>query len=128
MPAVTSREEHPMKQYLLSVYQPDGDPPPREFLEQVMRQADVLHQELKAAGAWVFHAGLHPPSTATVVRLKDGEVLTTDGPYTEGKEHIGGFLIIKAPDLDAALEWGRKATRAVTLPIEVRPIASGGED
>jgi hypothetical protein len=55
------------------------------------------------------------------VRLRDGEVLTTDGPFAEGKEHIGGFMIIKADDLDAALEWARKATRAITLPIEVRP-------
>ena len=63
---------------------------------------------MKAAGAWVFAGGLHPPSTATVVRLKDGDVLMTDGPFAEGKEHLGGFTIIKAPDLDAALEWGRK--------------------
>jgi len=110
-----------MKQYLLSVYQPEGDPPPPEVLEKVMRDVDAWNQELKAAGAWVFAGGLHPPGTATVVRLQDGEVLTTDGPFAEGKEHIGGFTIIKAPDLDAALEWGRKATRATTLPVEVRP-------
>ena len=97
-----------MKQYLLSIYQPDGDPPPPQFLEKVMRDVDALREEMKAAGAWVFAGGLHPPSTATVVRVKDGEVLTTDGPFTEGKEHIGGFSIVKAPDLDAALEWGRK--------------------
>jgi hypothetical protein len=110
-----------MKQYLLSVYQPDGFIPPPEVLEKVMHEVDALNQELKAAGAWVFGGGLHPPNTATVVRLQDGDVLTTDGPFAEGKEHIGGFVIIKAPDLDAALEWGRKATRATTLPIEVRP-------
>jgi hypothetical protein len=69
----------------------------------------------------VFAGGLHPASTATVVRLQDGKVLTTDGPFAESKEHIGGFSIIKAPDLDAALEWGRKLARATTLPIEVRP-------
>jgi hypothetical protein len=69
----------------------------------------------------VFSGGLHPPSTATVVRLKNNDVITTDGPYIEGKEHIGGFTIIKAPDLDSALEWARKAARAITLPIEVRP-------
>ena len=117
-----------MKQYLLSIYQPDGDPPPREVLEKVMRDVDALNQELKAAGAWVFAGGLHPPSTATVVRIQDGEVLTTDGPYAEGKEHIGGFTIIKAPDLDAALEWGGKAARATTLPIEVRPFQDEAED
>ncbi len=117
-----------MKQYLLSVYQPDGPPPPSVDMGKVMRDVDALTRELKAAGAWVFAGGLHPASTATVVRLKDGDVLTTDGPYAEGKEHIGGFTIIKAPDLDAALEWGRKLTRATTLPVEVRPFQDGAED
>ncbi len=116
-----------MKRYLLSVYQPDGDPPPPEVLEKVMRNVQAFHQELKAAGAWVFAAGLHPPSTATVVRFQDGDVLMTDGPFAEGKEHIGGFTVIQAPDLDAALEWGRKAARATTLPIEVRPFQDEAE-
>ena len=111
-----------MKQYLLSVYQPDGDPPSPEVLGPIMRDLEVVNQELKAAGAWVFTAGLHPPSTATVVRLRGGDVLMTDGPFAEGKEHIGGFTIIKAPDLDAALDWARKLARASTLPIEVRPL------
>jgi hypothetical protein len=110
-----------MKQYLLSIYQPDGDPPPPEILEQVMRDVDALNQELKVAGAWVFAEGLHAPSTATVLRLQDGDLLMTDGPFTEGKEHIGGICIVTAPDLDAALEWGRKLAQATTLPIEVRP-------
>ena len=110
-----------MNQYLLSVYQPDGDPPPAPFLEHVMRDVTALRDEMKAAGAWVFAGGLHPASTATVVRVKDGDVLTTDGPFTEGKEHIGGFSIIKAPDLDSAHDWGRKLARATTLPIEERP-------
>jgi hypothetical protein len=111
-----------MKQYLLSVYQPEGEPPPPEVLDPIMRDLEVVNQELKAAGAWVFTAGLHPPSTATVVRLRGGDVLMTDGPFAEGKEHIGGFTIIKAPDLDAALDWARKLARASTLPIEVRPL------
>jgi hypothetical protein len=115
-----------MKQYLLSVYQPDGPPPADVDLEKVMRDVDVLDQELKAAGAWVFAGGLHPASTATVVRPQGDEVLITDGPYVEGKEHIGGFTIIRAPDLDAALAWARKAARATTLPVEVRPFQ--GED
>jgi hypothetical protein len=110
-----------MKQYLLSVIQPDGDPPPPEFLEKVMRDVKALRQEMKAAGVWVFAGGLHPPSTATVVRYRDGDVLLTDGPFAEGKEHVGGFTVIKAPDLDAALEWARKTARAIPLPIEVRP-------
>jgi hypothetical protein len=110
-----------MKQYLLSIYQPDGDPPPSEVLEKVMRDVDAVVQEIKTAGVWVFNGGLHPPSTATVVRLREGGVLLTDGPFAEGKEHIGGFVIVNAPDLDSALEWGNKLARATTLPIEVRP-------
>jgi hypothetical protein len=110
-----------MKQYLLSVYQPEGDPAQSVDLEKIRRDIDALHQELKAAGSWVFAGGLHPPSTATVVRPKDGDLLVTDGPFAEGKEHIGGLSVIRAPDLDAALEWGRKAARATTLPVEVRP-------
>src|SRR5919201_2897848 len=97
-----------MNQYLLSIYQPDGVTPPPEFLAKVMQDVDALIQEAKAAGVWVFNGGLHAPSSATVLRLRDGEVLTTDGPYTESKEHIGGVLIIKAPDFYAAPEWGRK--------------------
>lgn len=114
-----------MQQYLLSIYQPDGDPPPPEVLEPIMRDVEAVNAELRAAGAWVFAGGLHPPGTATVVRPKDGDVLLTDGPYLEGKEHIGGFTVIAAPDLDAALEWGRKLARAITLPIEVRPLQGG---
>ena len=110
-----------MKQYLISIYQPDGETPSPEILAKVMRDVNALIEETKAAGAWVFNGGLHAPSTATVLRLQDGEVLTTDGPFAEGKEHIGGFVIVKAPDLDAALEWGRKLARVITLPIEVRP-------
>jgi hypothetical protein len=110
-----------MTQYLLSVYQPDGPPPASVDLEQIEKDLTVIHEEMKAAGAWVFSAGLHPPSTATVLQVGDGEVLTTDGPYAEGKEHLGGFTIVSAPDLDAALGWGRKLARAIALPIEVRP-------
>jgi hypothetical protein len=117
-----------MKQYLLSVYQPDGPAPPPEVLERIGRDLDTLNRELKGAGAWVFAGALHPPSTATVVRARDGAVLTTDGPYAEGKEHIGGFTIVRAPDLDAALAWAAKLTQATTLPIEVRPFQGEVED
>jgi hypothetical protein len=110
-----------MKLYLLSIYQPDGPPPPPEVLSRVMRDIDVMNRELKATGSWVFAGGLHEPSTATVVRVKGGDALMTDGPFVEGKEHIGGFTIIKAADLDVALEWGRRLAEATTLPIEVRP-------
>jgi hypothetical protein len=115
-----------MKRYLLSIYQPDEEMPSPEFLERVMSDLDALNEEMRAAGAWVFTGGLHAASTATVVRDRGGEVLMTDGPYAEGKEHVGGLWIIEAPDLDAALEWARKAARATTLPIEVRPFQDGG--
>lgn len=115
-----------MKRYLLSIHQPDEGAPPPEVLEEVMREVDALNQEMKDAGVWVFSGGLHAPGTATVLRLRNGEVITTDGPYTEGKEHIGGFTIIRAPDRDAALAWGRRLAEVITLPIEVRPFQ--GED
>ena len=111
-----------MNQYLLSVYQPSGQTqPPPQVLQAIMKDVFALRDEMKAAGVWVFAGGLHDPGTATVVRVRDGELLTTDGPFAEGKEHIGGFTIIMAADLDAALEWGSKLARATTLPIEVRP-------
>jgi len=115
-----------MKEYLLSIYQPDGEPPPPEVLEKVMRDVDAVIRDTKTAGAWVFNGGLSPPSSATVVRHQGGEILMTDGPFAEGKEHIGGFLVIRAGDLDAALEWGHRLSRATTLPIEVRPFHGHG--
>lgn len=111
-----------MKRYLLSIYQPDGGVPPPDVLDGIMRDIRALNDEIRAAGAWVLTAALHPPSTATVVRAGDEAPLLTDGPYVESTEHIGGFWIIDAPDLDAALGWAQKLTRLTTLPIEVRPI------
>ncbi len=111
-----------MKQYLLSVITPSGvEPPPPEVLGPIMENVRALNQELKDAGAWVFAGGLNSPSTATVIRPQGGEFLLTDGPFAEGKEYLGGFSIIQAPDLDAALAWGRKLAGATTLSIEVRP-------
>jgi hypothetical protein len=117
-----------MTQYLLSIYQPDGPPPPEVMAEMdtIMADVNALVQETKEAGVWVFDGGLHDSSTATVVRIKGGEVLMTDGPYAEGKEHIGGFMVIQAPDLDAALAWARKLAAVLgddhdSLPVEVRP-------
>jgi hypothetical protein len=117
-----------MKYYLFSVMQPVGEPPEPDVLAEIGRNLDTFHQELRAAGAWVFAGGLHGPESATVLRPDDGDVLITDGPYTESKECLGGICLIKAPDLDAALEWGRKAARATTLPIEVRPFMGEAED
>ena len=111
-----------MKTYLLSVCYPAGaSQPPPDALRKIMRDVHGVQQQMQAAGAWVFSGGLHSPSTATVLQAKDDEVLTTDGPFLEGKEYLGGFTIVNAPDLDAALEWGRRLTLATTLPIEVRP-------
>jgi hypothetical protein len=110
-----------MHQYLISVYHSDEQSLPEEAMQKIFRDVDVLNDEIRAAGAWVFGGGLHPSTTATVLREQGGEVLTTDGPFIEGKEHIGGFWVIKARDLDSALEWGRKAARACATPIEVRP-------
>ena len=91
-----------MKNYLLSVYQPEGTPPPPDALEKIMAELGTLRDEMKATGAWVFSGGLNAPSTATVLRYHGGDVLMTDGPFTEGKEYLGGFTIVKAPDLDSA--------------------------
>jgi hypothetical protein len=116
-----------MKQYLLSVYQPAGPVPEPEVMQRISQDLQVLNAELEAAGSWVFAGGLFPPSTATVVRVRDGAVLTTDGPFAEAKEHLGGFTIVRAPDLDAALDWAGKLARATTLPVEVRPFQGDGE-
>ena len=115
-----------MALYLLSIYQPDGPIPPPEVLGPIMADLAALNRQLKASGSWVFAGGLHPPSTATVVRVKDGETLMTDGPFVESKEHLGGFTIIRAPDLDVALEWGSRLAEATTLPVEVRPFQDDG--
>jgi hypothetical protein len=119
-----------MKQYLLSVYHPDvpeGAPLPADIGE-IMADVSAVNDELRAAGAWVFAGGLYPSSTATVLKLTDGEVLVTDGPFLEAKEHIGGIWVIKAPDLDAALGWGDKAARACRIPVEVRPFQEEAQD
>jgi hypothetical protein len=125
----TTNEEFQMKNYLLSVITPSGvEPPPPEVLDPIMRNVEALREEMQNAGAWVFSGGLNHPSTATVVRVRDGDVLMTDGPFAEGKEYVGGFSIIRAANLDEALAWGRKAAEATTLPIEVRPFVGESED
>lgn len=120
-----------MQQYLLSIYQPEGETPPPAVLEKVMRDMFALVDEAKAANVWVFNGGLHPPSTATVVRVQRGDILVTDGPFVEGKEHLGGFLIVRVADLDEALDWARRMARVLSLPdddgvvnglaVEIRP-------
>ena len=111
-----------MTQYLLSVHMVEGaEPPSAEDIEKAYKHVDALNQKIQDAGAWVFGGGLHEASTATVVRPEGGEILTTDGPFAEAKEHLGGFWIIEAPDLDAALDWAAQATVACQAPVEVRP-------
>jgi hypothetical protein len=111
-----------MKQYLLSVcYPAGGTQPPPEVLQRITRDVYAIQKEMQSAGVWVFSGGLHPPATATVLRQQGGEVVTTDGPFIESKEQIGGITVLRAPDLDAALDWGRKLARAIGVPIEVRP-------
>jgi len=110
-----------MTSYLLSVYEPAGPRPDPETLQQIMTDVDAVDAEMKAAGVWVFAGGLHAPGTATVVRARDGDVLMTDGPYVEGKEHLGGFTVVAADDLDGALVWAGRLAAATRLPIEVRP-------
>jgi hypothetical protein len=125
---VTTTTEGPagLQQYLLAIYQPEGPPPAPEVLGPIMRDVAALDREMRDAGVWVFAGGLHPASTATVVRARDGDVLLTDGPFAEGKEHLGGFTVIAAPDLDAALQWGSRLAAATTLPVEVRPLQGPG--
>lgn len=116
-----------MTQYLLSVFQPDGPVPSPEALAAIGADLDALNEDMRAAGVWVFSKGLLPASSATVVRPQQGaaaEVLVSDGPFVEGREHLGGFTIIDADDLDAALDWARRLATATTLPIEVRPFAA----
>jgi hypothetical protein len=114
-----------MNQYLLSIYQPDGPIPEPAVLEPILRDLDALNQEMRAAGVWVFAAGLHPPETATVLKASDDDVLVTDGPFTEGKEHLGGFTVIQVEDLDAALHWARRLAKVLrNLSVEVRPFLS----
>jgi hypothetical protein len=114
-----------MPQYLLSVcfdepYDDDIDLSTPETQRQMAQTAE-LTAEMERAGAWLFHAGLRPASSATVVRAAGGDISMTDGPYAETKEQMGGFWVIEAPDLDAALDWAAKASTACERPIEVRP-------
>jgi len=112
-----------MGQYLMSVWH-DGEYEvdfSSEESQRLFAQVGAFNEELEAAGAWVFGNGLHPASSATVLRPTGGTVSMTDGPYAESKEQMGGFWVIEAPDADAALAWGRKAAVACEGPVEVRP-------
>ncbi len=118
-----------MKQYLLAVHMVEGQSArPEADNERAYKAVDAFNTELQSAGAWVFAGGLHPPATATVVRAQGGQVVTTDGPFAETKEQLGGFWIIKAPDLDAALDWAARGSAACGEPVEVRPFQDNPEE
>ena len=120
-----------MAHYLLSVHTTKGATRPPMSDEQMQSYMDgisSLEADMKAQGAWVFSARMHDPDTATVVRIRDGELLTTDGPFVEAREHLGGFYIIEAADLDAALAWAARVTETVGAPIEVWPFADVRRD
>ncbi len=112
-----------MAQYLLSVWHDPANPIPTdpEVMRRVVGQVEDFNAEVQAKGVWVFAGGLADPSSATVVRATDGDPITTDGPFAETKEQLGGFWIITAPDLDAALAWAVKGSAACEGPVEVRP-------
>jgi hypothetical protein len=111
-----------MTQYMLSVHMIEGAPQPSpDEIQRIYADVDAVNDEIRAQGAWVFGGGLHPANTATVVESQGGEIVTTDGPFAETKEQLGGFWVIEAPDLDAALAWAAKATVACRGPVEVRP-------
>jgi len=117
-----------MTQYLLSVHMVEGESTPApEEMEQAYKDVDVFNNEVKESGAWVFGGGLHPADTATVVRATGGDVVTTDGPFAETKEQLGGFWIVTAPDLDAALALAARASTACRAPVEVRPFQEDPE-
>ena len=118
-----------MKQYMLSVHSVDGEPmPDDETIQRMYADVEAFNQEVRDAGAWVFAGGLEAPDIATVVRDQDGQVVTTDGPFAEAKEHLGGFWVIKCEDLDAALEWAARGSRACQGAVEVRPFQDEAEE
>jgi hypothetical protein len=119
-----------MKQYLLSVHMVEGTPnyASDADIQAAYTAVNDFNAELQAAGAWVFAGGLHPSSTATVVRGQGGQVVTTDGPFAETKEQLGGIWVIQAPDLDAALDWAARGSAACGQAVEVRPFQDIPED
>jgi hypothetical protein len=118
-----------MKQYLLSVHNVEGDPvPPAEEVQQMYAAVEAFNREVMDAGQWVFAGGLLPADTATVVRAQGGKVVTTDGPFAETKEQLGGFWVIKAADLDEALAIAARGSQACRGPVEVRPFQDMPEE
>ena len=118
-----------MPQYLLAVHYVEGTPAtPPEEMQEAFEATGRFNDELQAEGAWVFAGGLHTPDMATVVDNTGAETITTDGPFSEAKEHIGGFWVVEAPDLDAALALAPRGSAACRAKVEVRPFHDGPED
>jgi hypothetical protein len=117
-----------MTQYLLALHKADDEKRSREQTRQVMADLETLYEKMRDAGVFVFQGGLIPAESATVVSQSGGDFLITDGPYTETKEHLAGFWIINAADLDEALEWAKLTSAAQQRPIEVRPFFEGDLD
>jgi hypothetical protein len=120
-----------MARYLLSTYTVEGErrePMTEEQMRESHQRLGTIEQDMTASGSWVFSARLHEPDTSTVVRVAGGDVLTTDGPFAESKEHLAGFYVIEAEDLDAALSWAARVTEAIGRPIEVRPFAAFADE
>ena len=120
-----------MTKYLLSTHTVEDETREsrtEEEMRELGRRVGTIEREMKSSGAWGFSGRLHEPDTATVVRVSDGEVVTTDGPFAESKEHLAGFYVIEAEDLDAALGWASKVTAAINAPIEVRPFAGFADE
>jgi hypothetical protein len=119
-----------MGQYLLSTYAVEGEvsggPRTPEEMQGFMERVVALEDEMEASGTFVFGGQLHDPEAATVIRLGEGDLIMTDGPFVEAKEHIAGFYIIDADDLDSALAWARQVVNAIGHPIEVRPFRATG--
>ncbi len=115
-----------MPHYLLSVCYPAGaTPPDPERLDRIMADVAALNARMRTAGVWVFGGGLHDPSSSTVVTDGAGGLALTDGPFVETKEQVGGITVVDADDLDAAVSWAGELTRAIGVPIEVRPFHAG---
>jgi hypothetical protein len=110
-----------MTRYLVTIHHPQNYDPASED-EAMTRGIDALNDEMVAAGVRILVGGLHPPAAATSLRPQpDGKVVTTDGPYLESKEYVGGLWVLECADMDEAREWGRKAAIACRVPVEVRP-------
>jgi len=124
-----------MSQYLLSVHSPSGGEAAvehdeqsmnPEMMQEMMGRIVALEADMEASGTFAFSGRLADPDAATVVRSNDGDMVMTDGPFVEAKEHIAGFYIINADDLDAALAWAGKVVQCIGAPIEVRPFTASG--